>query len=299
MSPWRPAWPRPAPLLFLGALLFALPGPLPAWPAMAQAPVAPPVAPSAAPPRRPPAVAQLLPPPPPAPPGQPAAARPPLVAELSQAQVAITTGFSGTEVLVFGATERLLGAGGDEVLVIAQGPAQPMVVRRKIRVLGLWLNGASARFWRVPGYYFLTGTRPLAEMLSREERATKRIGLGALPLEAAGNQSQEFREALLELKQDAGLWHEEGTMHIAGARLFRASLPLPATVPTGDYLVQVLLVRDGRVVARQELGFRVGRAGTAARIADVAKVQPVVYGLLCILLAALAGWLGSVLFRRG
>ncbi|MFC4168695.1 TIGR02186 family protein, partial [Teichococcus aestuarii] len=189
--------------------------------------------------------------------------------------------------------------GGDDVLVIAQGPAQPMVVRRKVRVLGLWLNGASARFWRVPGYYLLAGTRPLAEVLSEEERAAKRIGLEALPLEAAGNQQSEFREALMELKQAAGLWGEAGSMHIAGARLFRASLPLPATVPTGDYLVQVLLVREGRVVARQELGFRVGRVGTAARIANVAKVQPVVYGLLCILLAALAGWLGSVLFRRG
>lgn len=299
MSLWRPAGARARPA---GAARAGCRAGLHAVLAMAlglllAAPVAEAQAP-AAPPRRPAAQAPL-PPPPPAPPALPAAARPPLVAELSQAQVAITTGFSGTEVLVFGATERLLGAGGDDVLVIAQGPAQPMVVRRKVRVLGLWLNGASARFWRVPGYYLLAGTRPLAEVLSEEERAAKRIGLEALPLEAAGNQQSEFREALMELKQAAGLWGEAGSMHIAGARLFRASLPLPATVPTGDYLVQVLLVREGRVVARQELGFRVGRVGTAARIANVAKVQPVVYGLLCILLAALAGWLGSVLFRRG
>jgi len=60
----------------------------------------------------------------------------------------------------------------------------------------------------------------------------------------------------------------------------------------------VLLVRSRQVVARQLLNFRVDRVGTADRIATVAQDTPLVYGLLCILLAALAGWLGSVLFRR-
>ncbi|MCQ4160916.1 TIGR02186 family protein, partial [Roseomonas sp. GC11] len=243
-----------------------------------------------------------LPPPPPPPPAPAAQARPPLVAELSQSRVAITTGFSGTEVLVFGATERLLGEdGGDDVLVVAQNAVpEPMVVRRKVRVLGFWINGASARFRQVPGFYLVTGTRPLREMLDLEERRAKRLGLEYLPLASTGDQEPEFRAALMRLKQQAGLWHEEDEpLHIAGARLFRARLPLPATVGTGDYRVEVMLVREGRVVARQELGFRVERVGTAASIADIAHEQPVIYGAVCILLAAFAGWLGSVLFRRG
>ena len=272
-----------------------------AMPALAQAPAPAPVpapTPTAPAPRRP--VPQPIPTPPPAPPPQPAAARPPLVAELSQSRVEITTGFSGAEVLVFGATERLLGEGGDDVLVVARSAVpEPLVVRRKTRVLGFWINGASARFRQVPGFYLLTGTRPLREMME-EERRTKQLGLDHLQMAAAGNQDEEFRSALLQLKQSAGLWHEEDEpLRISGARLFRARLPLPATVGTGDYRVEVMLVRDGRVLARQELGFTVDRVGTAARIADIADEQPVVYGLICILLAAFAGWLGSVLFRRG
>jgi len=243
-------------------------------------------------------------PPPPAPVapalGAPVAARPPLVAELSQPRVEITTGFSGTDVLVFGATERLLGPGGDDVLVVVQSSPEPMVVRRKTRVLGFWINGASARFRQVPGFYLVAGTRSLRTMLPPEERQAKRLGLDNLPLQASGTQDPAFREALLRLKQDARLWYEdEALMQVSGARLFRARIPLPATTDTGDYQVSVLLVRDGRVVARQELVFRVVRVGAAARIADVATEQPVLYGLICVLLAAFAGWLGSVLFRRG
>ncbi|MBO1074966.1 TIGR02186 family protein [Roseomonas marmotae] len=292
------------------ALMLALPLALPGLPALAQAlPPAPPGGEAPLPP--PPALPPVPPVPPPTPSGlAPSAdpmtriARPALVAELSQRTVEITTGFTGTQLLVFGATDRLLGpqpdgSPGDDVLVIAQNAPEPMIVRRKIQVLGLWINGPSARFRSVPGFYAVTGTRPLREMLSLQERATKHLGLDQLPLQSTGVQDADYREALLRLKQDSRQWQEQETpMHIAGSRLFRARLDLPATVQTGDYQVQVLLIREGRVVARQELGFEVDRVGVAARIADVAEEQPLVYGLLCILLAAFAGWMGSVLFRR-
>ena len=74
--------------------------------------------------------------------------------------------------------------------------------------------------------------------------------------------------------------------------------PMSAAVPTGDYRVEVLLVRSRRIHARQELRFRVERVGAADRIASVAQDQPLVYGAACVLLAAFAGWFGSVLFRR-
>jgi uncharacterized protein (TIGR02186 family) len=100
------------------------------------------------------------------------------------------------------------------------------------------------------------------------------------------------------LKQRDGLWVDQAPVEVAGGRLFSVRLPVPATVATGPYRVQVMLVRNGRVAARQDLALEVARVGSAAWIADVAKTQPVLYGLASILLAALAGWLGSVLFRR-
>jgi uncharacterized protein (TIGR02186 family) len=104
----------------------------------------------------------------------------------------------------------------------------------------------------------------------------------------------------LELKQRAGLWVDQAQpVQVSGGRLFLARLPLPSTVVTGEYRVQVLLVREGQVVARQELPFQVERVGTAAWITRIAQDQPVLYGLACILLAGFAGWLGSVVFRRG
>ena len=53
-----------------------------------------------------------------------------------------------------------------------------------------------------------------------------------------------------------------------------------------------------RVIATEQLGFIVERVGSAAEIEKLARGQPMLYGLLCIVLAGLAGWLGSVIFRR-
>ena len=233
--------------------------------------------------------------------GAAAAQEVPLVADLSDRGIEVSTGFTGADLLVFGATDAAIGPGGDEILVVVRGPTRPVVVRRKIRALGvLWVNGPSARFSGVPGFYAIAGTRPAWQILPEQERQNNGLGLDALPLTSTGARSPNFRAALLALEKESGLWLEDAaTVEIGANRLFHVRVPLPATVPTGDYRVEVLLVRSRRIHARQELEFRVDRVGVADRIATVAQAQPLVYGMVCVLLAAFAGWFGSVLFRRG
>jgi uncharacterized protein (TIGR02186 family) len=223
----------------------------------------------------------------------------PLVAALSTQEVRITTAFTGEAIMVFGSTDQPIGPGGDEIIVVARGPTQPLVVRRKVKALLFWVNGPSARFAEIPSFYAIAGTRPVWQLLPEDTRQQNSLGLDALPLASTGARSPTFRAALLELKKESGLWLEEAApVEIRGARLFNVELPLPATVPTGDYQVEVLLVRSRRIAARQELDFRVERVGTADRIATIARGDAFLYGIVCILAASLAGWLGAVLFRR-
>ena len=68
-----------------------------------------------------------------------------LVADLSSDEVAITTGFTGTELLLFGAS----GSKGD-IVVTVLGPRRSEIVRRKQRVAGIWVNGAEVTFENAP-----------------------------------------------------------------------------------------------------------------------------------------------------
>ncbi|HYZ33996.1 MAG TPA: TIGR02186 family protein [Crenalkalicoccus sp.] len=230
-----------------------------------------------------------------------AAQEAPLVAALSQSAVEVSTGFTGASLLVFGATGEPIGPGADEVLVVVRGPTRPVTVRRKVRALGLiWVNGPAATFENVPGFYAIAGTRPAWQLLPEAARQANGLGLDALPLSSTGASGPAFRAALLALERGSGRWLEDALpVEIEGARLFHVRVDLPASVPTGEYEVQVLLVRSRRLAAQVELGFYVERVGVADRIATVAEDEPLLYGIGCVLLAALAGWFGSVLFRRG
>ena len=230
----------------------------------------------------------------------PAAQGAELIARLSSERVSVTTAFTGENLLVFGSTEEPIGPGGDEILVVARGPTAPFVVRRKVQLLGMWFNGPSARFEEVPSFYAITGSRAAWRVLPEAARQEYALGLDAIPLASAGARSPAFRAALLDLKRESDLWQEDkGEVEIAGARLFSARIPLPSTVPAGAYSVEVYLVRSRRIVATENLGFEVARTGTAARIEALARGWPALYGLICVVLATFAGWLGSVVFRRG
>jgi hypothetical protein len=68
-----------------------------------------------------------------------------LVADLSSHLIAVTTGFSGTSLLLFGATQ-----GEGDVVVVVRGPDKPETVRRKRRTLGIWVNRDTYAFAAVP-----------------------------------------------------------------------------------------------------------------------------------------------------
>ncbi len=69
-------------------------------------------------------------------------------------------------------------------------------------------------------------------------------------------------------------------------------------MPTGTYTADVFLVRDGEVVAAQATPLVVSKIGLGADMADIAHRHSALYGIIAVLVAAMAGWLAGVIFRR-
>ena len=160
-----------------------------------------------------------------------------LVADLSNHLIAINTGFVGTEVVLFGAID-----GPGDVAVVVQGPPTEVMVRRKARVAGIWINAASMEFQQVPSFYSVATNRPLEQIIGDAVLARHEIGLGHLrlaplsPGRASPDRIREFREALIRNKQEEGLYGKSlGQVAFLGERLFRTNVYFPANVPTGAY----------------------------------------------------------------
>lgn len=222
----------------------------------------------------------------------------PLVADLSDHLIGITAGFAGTDVLLFGATE-----GEGDVIVVMRGPENPVVVRRKSRVLAVWINRERATFTGAPSFYRLAASRPLEEITTPALRARHQIGVDTLRLTPDRNMRsdrlEEFRAGLVRNKERQGFYSPDvGRVSFLGPRLFRTRIYLPANVPPGSYTVEVLLVRNNQVVAAQTTPMFVSKTGIGADAYDFAHRYAAVYGLLAVLLAVTAGWSASAIFRK-
>jgi uncharacterized protein (TIGR02186 family) len=220
-----------------------------------------------------------------------------LVADLTNHLIAITTGFTGASVVLFGAID-----GPGDVAVVVRGPDRDVTVRRKSRVAGIWVNSEEVIFGNVPSFYFVAGSRPLEEIVSPSIAAFYRLGVSNLDMKPEGMVppylADEFVTAFVRTQQHARLFPNSlGQVNFIGERLFRTTIEFPSNVPTGTYLVQVFLVRDRDVISGQTTPLVVSKVGIDADVFGFAGRQPALYGAIAVLTAMVAGWLASLPFR--
>lgn len=221
-----------------------------------------------------------------------------LVASLSSNLVAITTGFTGSNVLLFGATD-----GGGDVVVVVRGPEVREVVRRKARNFGIWMNEKEVAFDSVPGFYAVATSRPPLSNIPADLATLYQIGTERLRLQpyrpVSPAVADEFRKALILTKQRDSLYAAKaGEIQFLGNRLFRTDMWIPANAPVGTYTVNVYLVRDEEILSAESTPLLVSRVGFEARVFEFAHRYAIAYGILAIGIAAIAGWIANLVFRK-
>jgi uncharacterized protein (TIGR02186 family) len=235
----------------------------------------------------------------------PAMAQETIVAGMSQNRVSITADFDGSEILIYGAVKReapVPEGGALEVIVTVEGPAGPVIVRRKSRVAGIWLNNAQVRVDSAPSFYAVATTGPLRSILSDTDNLRYAITIErvirAIGIASEADKAGEFVLALLRVRSNEGRYRIlEGSVELTEETLFRADIVLPANLTEGDYKVRLFLLRDKRVIASQERVIGVRKEGLERFIFNLAQDRPLIYGLLSLVLAAMAGWGASAAFR--
>jgi len=223
----------------------------------------------------------------------------PLVADLSDHLIAITTGFTGTDVLLFGATD-----GPGDIAIIVKGPIVNEVVRKKDRIGPVWVNSEAVAFGKVPSFYLVASNRPLETFAPKQLRTRYQMGADYISytVEDVKKGTADvglFQEALVRLKTRQGFYDRAPVaVNLMANRLFRTQLHFPANVPTGTYTVEIYLIRDEIVVSAEIVPLTISKIGLGAEIYDFAHNHAPLYGLLAIVIAVVTGWVGGVAFRR-
>ena len=228
-----------------------------------------------------------------------------IVAGLSQTEVSITSNFTGSEIIVYGAVKRDAPAPKTpplEVIVTVEGPSGPLNLRRKTRQLAIWINTDFVRIDSAPSFYAVATTAPLKDILSDTENLRHQItiprAIRAIGISEQAENSPDFISALLRIRADEGRYRlDEGSVDLTDATLFRADVVLPANLIEGEYRVRMFLTRGGRVIDAQDQVIDVQKQGLERFVNRLSKSQPLIYGLMSLAMAVAAGWGASTLFR--
>lgn len=229
-----------------------------------------------------------------------------IVAALSQNRISITANFDGSEIFLFGAVKRDEQPPVDEqldVIITIAGPLEPAVVRKKAKRFGIWINTDSFEFTYAPSLYAVASTGPMNKILKGWDDFRHRIGVERMinPVTPPGmvQDERDYIDALVRIRQNQGLYSTTpATVDMSEDTLFVTHIALPANLVEGDYTARIFLVRDGSVVDSHDTTIYVRKVGLERWIYNLANQEPLVYGLLCVLLAVFAGWAASIAFRR-
>ena len=235
-----------------------------------------------------------------------AQSQPRLVPDISARSIEIRYSFTGAQLLLFGA---ILYPGGRvprdpaDVIVVLKGPVEPILLREKQKIAGIWMNADSNRFRSAPSYYAVASSAPVRQLVDERTAAIYELGLQDLQLSPSGGalpeKERRFEAGLLDLRKRQGLYaeHPHG-VEISEGVLYRARISIPSQVPVGTYTAETFLVDDGKVIAAATREIEIGKSGFERWVALMARRQAFLYGLASVLLSLGLGWAAAAIFRR-
>ena len=229
-----------------------------------------------------------------------------LVPDVSQRDIEIIYSFTGAELLLFGAILYPRGRAPErpaDIAVVVKGPVEPIVLREKQKVAGIWVNAESARFRSAPAFYAVASSRPLERIVDERTAAIYELGINNLQLSPADadtpDEANRFEHGLVDLRQRTALYAEQpGAVLITDGVLYRARIRIPARVPVGTYTAETFLIQDGRVIAAAVRDITIRKGGFEQFVAQAAQENSIAYGIIAVAMSVALGWAAGALFRR-
>ena len=230
-----------------------------------------------------------------------------LVSQISNDTVEITSSYAGERMSFFGSIEPDAGSvepvvGPFHVVIAVVGPTQDRVARRMTNNFGIWINTEQVEYENFPSYFHVLSSGKLEDITDITTLTTNYILPEAHTLSpdaADWWNGPIFGRELVRLMTQQGFFGvQENGINFLSGNVYSARLTLPSNAPPGPYIALTYVFKNGEIIARSSQGFAVRKIGFERFLAISAVQYPLLYGIVCVILALFTGWLGGVVFKR-
>ena len=228
-----------------------------------------------------------------------------LVPEVSQSRVEVRQGFTGANLLLYGAVIAPPGAPEQyDIVVVLKGPVESIRIREKERIAGIWMNAGASDFRSAPSFFAVASSRPVEELVDERTAAIFELGTEFIQLSPVGEidplEQARFASGLVEMRQRQGLYSENPQgVRISEGVLYQARINLPSNVTTGRYTAETFAIARGRVLASATAPIEVEKVGLEGTVVRVADRNSLIYGGFAIFLSFSMGLFAGRFFARG
>lgn len=230
-----------------------------------------------------------------------------VITDLTSDNVPIEWNFTGANIFLFGAIEgEISPKNKPDVIVVVRGPQKGLIARKKKRIAGIWVNTNPKKVSSVPLYYSVASSRPLRDIAPASLLDSLGIGFDSLVSQLTrridledSKVAEQYSEAVVRLMEKQGLYKSGAAgVKIVGDRLFQVNIALEANVPSGEFYADVYLFRGGKLLGRRITPISIHKSGFERLIYNFAYDYPFFYGVMAVILAAIAGLTATALFKQ-
>jgi uncharacterized protein (TIGR02186 family) len=236
----------------------------------------------------------------------PAGSQGEMVTDRSKKAIEVDVRFSGERIYFFGTVPD-----PDAEVVVKLVPKKPESIKlmRKGKVVLFWMGVKQFEVQNMPYLYKVHSSKPLKDIvtpeLAKEYRLDYRALKNDMKLEILkGESTDDDRDLLfdgfIKIKEEQNLYRvAENRIRITKGRLFEHYFTFPDKAKAGDYLVESYAIKDGKIIDHSSDEVQVVKVGLTAWLYHMSQEQGVLYGMMAVGIALIAGLLVGMVFKGG
>ena len=226
-----------------------------------------------------------------------------IFADTSVRDIKIEIDFNGEKLLIFGAMNKF----DDDVVILVKGPPIDLLTRKKEKISSIWINNDSFLWKGAPSFYQIISTEKITKILSQEILIKNELGIENLnfynnlntSLLALDSDKILWKKALIQNMHDKKLWiNEDKSLIKTKGLLFKAQVLFPTTIIPGEYIINIMQVRNEKIISKDFTKINVKKHGIGSLIYKFANKFALFYGIFAVFFAIFSGWLAAIAFMK-